>query len=180
MVTVAGGMIMKRFLGGLVVGIVLASSALAWAANSGIRIIVDGQELVPDVPPVMVDGRVMVPLRAVADALGADVEWNSASQVVSISSRSGKGAEMMAEIDLSGWMQLKELSQQGVAITASTDGIVLSKGEVTVRWPATHQAPDSIVQATVEGGSIAAVDVLTHQYRTWLRIDQLQELGLLP
>lgn len=51
-----------------------------------IRIVVNGRELIPDVAPVLVKGRVMVPLRAIAEALGARVEWNASSRTVFVTS----------------------------------------------------------------------------------------------
>jgi len=43
---------------------------------------VDGVQLKTDVPPVMVQGRVMLPLRAIFEALDARVYWNQKSQTV--------------------------------------------------------------------------------------------------
>ena len=53
-------------------------------AQDAIRIIVNGQEVTGDVPPQIVDGRTLVPLRTVADALGAQVDWDAATQSVII------------------------------------------------------------------------------------------------
>lgn len=36
---------------------------------------VNGQELQADVAPQIIDGRTMVPLRFVAEAFGADIDW---------------------------------------------------------------------------------------------------------
>jgi len=46
--------------------------------------IVDGQVVTLDVAPVIVNGRTFVPLRFVAEAFGAKVDWNSLYQVVTI------------------------------------------------------------------------------------------------
>lgn len=43
--------------------------------NSHIEIWLDGKELKLDVPPEVKNERTMVPIRAVAEAIGADVEW---------------------------------------------------------------------------------------------------------
>lgn len=73
---------MKRFLAGLVVGIVIASVPVAFAEDV-IHLVVNGQEIVfPDAPPQMINGRVMVPARPLAEALGAKVEWDEANQAV--------------------------------------------------------------------------------------------------
>lgn len=41
-----------------------------------ITVELDGEPLVMDTPPQVVDQRVMVPIRAISEALGADVSWN--------------------------------------------------------------------------------------------------------
>lgn len=50
-----------------------------------IKILVDGKEIAADVPPVIVNDRTMVPLRAIFEALGAEVSWDAES-------RTAKGA----------------------------------------------------------------------------------------
>lgn len=59
----------------------LLQPATAQAAKA-ITIYVDGVQLKTDVPPVMVQGRVMLPLRAIFEALDARVYWNQKSQTV--------------------------------------------------------------------------------------------------
>lgn len=44
-------------------------------AGQGIRVEVNGREIKTDVPPQLVRNQVMVPVRAVAEAFGAWVEW---------------------------------------------------------------------------------------------------------
>lgn len=51
---------------------------------STITIKVDGKTLDVDVFPINVNGRVMVPVRAIAEALGAKVEWDGNTQTVII------------------------------------------------------------------------------------------------
>lgn len=46
------------------------------AADDNIKVIVDGTEIYFDQPPIIVDSRTLVPLRAIFEALGANVEWN--------------------------------------------------------------------------------------------------------
>jgi len=47
-------------------------------------IIVSGVEIALDVPPMLIDGRTLVPARAVAESLGADVDWDNATRTVII------------------------------------------------------------------------------------------------
>jgi len=45
---------------------------------------INGEEIALDVPPVLVGGRTLVPVRAVAEGLDADVEWDGAARAVII------------------------------------------------------------------------------------------------
>ncbi|QMV42443.1 copper amine oxidase N-terminal domain-containing protein [Cohnella cholangitidis] len=76
---------MRKFLS------VLAALALLFSvvqlpeakAASAIKIVIDGQELVTDQAPVIVNGGyTMVPLRGIFEALGARVQWNQKAQTV--------------------------------------------------------------------------------------------------
>ena len=63
--------------------LILALAACAIAAGPA-RLIVDGREIRPDVPPQLINGRTMVPIRWVAEALGADVQWDARNNAVVI------------------------------------------------------------------------------------------------
>jgi len=51
-------------------------------AAQPIRVYIDGAPLSMDVPPQLVDGRTLVPLRAIFEALGAELEWNPETRTV--------------------------------------------------------------------------------------------------
>ncbi|HYF75244.1 MAG TPA: copper amine oxidase N-terminal domain-containing protein, partial [Candidatus Nitrosocosmicus sp.] len=51
-----------------------------------IFIFVDGYELRPDVPAQIINGRTMVPIRFVAEALEAEVSWDDPSSTITINS----------------------------------------------------------------------------------------------
>lgn len=44
----------------------------------------DAQPITLDVPPKLIDGRTLVPLRAVSEALGVNVEWNEENNIVQL------------------------------------------------------------------------------------------------
>jgi len=50
--------------------------------NDDIFVIIDGKRLVFDVPPVMKNDRVLVPLRVIFEELGMKVDWNEATETV--------------------------------------------------------------------------------------------------
>jgi hypothetical protein len=48
---------------------------------------VNGKNIILDVPPMIINGRTVVPLRFVSENCGAQVEWDSASKTVYISTQ---------------------------------------------------------------------------------------------
>lgn len=83
---------MKRFsigiLIGLLAGLILATTTFAIAAPGTIKLIVNEKEIQCDVPPRLINGRVMVPARFVAEPLGAKVGWDDAKNAVIITGNS--------------------------------------------------------------------------------------------
>ncbi|CAG7610737.1 hypothetical protein PAESOLCIP111_01280 [Paenibacillus solanacearum] len=71
--------------------IVIPSSMIAavlfcgavYSANP-VKLIVNGTPVAAEVPPQIVEGSTMVPIRAVAEAMGADVKWNEKEQEVTV------------------------------------------------------------------------------------------------
>lgn len=58
----------------------------AVAAPGPIKVFVDGRELALEVPPQIIAGRTMVPVRAIFEALGANVHWDAATRSVTAGS----------------------------------------------------------------------------------------------
>jgi len=52
------------------------------ASQTPIRVLLDGNPLQFDVQPNTVDGRTMVPMRVIFEALGAEVQWNEATSTI--------------------------------------------------------------------------------------------------
>lgn len=61
-----------------------------WAAaasstqEDAVNLMIGGQAVAPDVPPVIKDGRTLVPVRVIAEGLGAKVDWNEAKRTAVI------------------------------------------------------------------------------------------------
>lgn len=75
----------------LVLGIIigaLAFGACTAFADEQIRLVINGNVIQSDVPPQVINGRTMVPIRIVAESLGAQVHWDSSSSSVIITSGS--------------------------------------------------------------------------------------------
>lgn len=68
---------------------ILLAGAYAEAAGRTIKLIIDNKPVVADPGPIMSDGRVFVPIRFVADELGAGVQWDEQNNAVIISRQQG-------------------------------------------------------------------------------------------
>ncbi len=67
----------------LVACTVFTLSAFAEDEGRVITVTLDGNPITFDVPPQLIDGRTMVPLRMIFEALGAEVTWDDATQTAS-------------------------------------------------------------------------------------------------
>lgn len=86
---------------GVVIGALLTATGIGLAAQT-IRLVVNRKEVSSNPPPQMIGGRVFVPVRFVAEALGAKVEWDSRSSTVIISSNgNSQGASATAPVSVS-------------------------------------------------------------------------------
>lgn len=47
-----------------------------------VTVIMDGEEIVSDVPAMIINDRAMLPFRAVLESFGADVDWNSDYEII--------------------------------------------------------------------------------------------------
>ena len=84
---------MKKVL--LVLIAVLSFSMLVSAAEGDIKIILNDKPLTTDVAPVIINNRVMVPMRVIGEGLGCKVDWDPMTERVSIEN---KAALAMLEV----------------------------------------------------------------------------------
>lgn len=72
---------MKKFIS-LVSAVTLAISSItcASAADEGIKVYLEGSKINFDVQPQTINNRTMVPIRAIFEAMGANVTWDDATQ----------------------------------------------------------------------------------------------------
>jgi hypothetical protein len=75
---------MRKFLIGLLIGVILASAGMAAGEEKPVKIVLNGKEVQPDTPPQIIDGRTFVPLRFVAESLGINVRWDDESRTVEL------------------------------------------------------------------------------------------------
>ena len=67
----------------LIAGALLTTLSAANFASAAVTVNLDGQPLATSTAPVQMNGRTLVPLRDIFEALGAQVNWNAAAQTIS-------------------------------------------------------------------------------------------------
>lgn len=80
---------------GLLLGAIVLSvsvAGLVFASNDTIQLIVNGKRIDADVAPEVKEGRTLVPIRWVAEALGANVHWDAENRAVEIEGGSINGS----------------------------------------------------------------------------------------
>ncbi len=80
---------MKRFIIALVATMMMIPSVSAYA-NEKIDVVVDGKTIVFDQNPVIENGRVLVPMRAIFEALDCNVDFYDRGNVKTVSARKGE------------------------------------------------------------------------------------------
>ena len=68
-----------------VVTIIISMSVSVYASEQEVKVNVDGITVLFDVPPQIINGRTMVPIRAIFEALGANVEWDNSTSTANAS-----------------------------------------------------------------------------------------------
>lgn len=111
---------MKRKIVLALLGVMLCGACPVLGAD--ITITVDGRELVTDTAPQQKNGRTLVPFRAIADSLGAQVQWDNAAKKV-VCTKDGTRIELTVDSDI--------MLKNGGAVQLDTTPVI-SNGRVLV------------------------------------------------
>lgn len=104
------------------------ASGLVYNGFNVVGLVVDGRTLVSaDVPPINMNGRVLIPVRMAAEALGAQVEWDGTANSVIITSAPGAADEPEEPAST---IELKESLIEVNRVSFNTSGDFLT-GRVT-------------------------------------------------
>ena len=87
-------------------------------ASEGIRVIVNGEQVLFDQPPVIVDDRTLVPLRAIFEALGATVSWDQNTKMI-ISEK--EGILVVLQLDHT------EMYKNGIAVQLAVPAMMINE-----------------------------------------------------
>ncbi|MBO4898293.1 MAG: copper amine oxidase N-terminal domain-containing protein [Clostridia bacterium] len=83
-------MIYKKILKIALAALIALALVVPYAALAdNIKVTINGNNVAFDQPPVIVDGRTLVPLRAIFEAMGCTVLWDGTSQIASVATKFG-------------------------------------------------------------------------------------------
>ncbi len=121
---------MKNFL--RVIGVILillcsfSQEVQAVKSQPDITIVMDGQVLPAEVPPIIQNGRTLVPLRTVAEALQLEVNWNAETQEIGLD---GNGTTILMQIGSN------QASKNGSSLSLAVPPVIFSgRAMVPVRF----------------------------------------------
>lgn len=75
---------MKKFLLTLLIFATVFGNVSPIYAENDIKVVINNQELYTDIPPLIVDGRTLVPLRPIGEAMGCTVTWVNATKTANL------------------------------------------------------------------------------------------------
>jgi hypothetical protein len=91
-----------------------------------VKVLVNGNPLESDVPAVVLDGRTLLPVRAVSEALGAQIHWEGALSTVYITTQPGATPAITAQASAA-LQAIKQKDWNGLAMLAHpTQGVRFS------------------------------------------------------
>lgn len=122
---------MKKILSILITAAMLITPLTAAYSDGDIRVTLDGAELTFDVPPQIIENRTMVPMRAIFEALGAEVEWYENTRTVGASKYSDDNNRVRIILPIGSGEMQKSLEWVGQDAAE-----VLEKNTVTLDVPA--------------------------------------------
>lgn len=106
---------MKRFWISVAVLCVILATTTA-VAEAPYTLLVNGRQIVSDVPPQNINGRILVPLRVIAEELGATVNYDADSRTATINSNRTEKIPESARLELDALNDLRFRVGEGLLV----------------------------------------------------------------
>ncbi len=91
---------MKKIIASVIAAVMALSSISALAANNEPSVYLNGEKMTFDVNPYIEHDRTLVPMRAIFEAVGADVQWDDETKtVVAAREKNGETTFIALQID---------------------------------------------------------------------------------
>lgn len=144
---------MKKFISGLIIGLVLATATSVTAASgilaqfADFNLVVNGQAKVLQTKPLVYNGTSYLPVREIANLVGYDVTYKADSRTIELNTVTATSTiqtpvqdikdptePISNTVNMADWISLRELSSQGVSVIIDKETII-SKGDKTLIFP---------------------------------------------
>jgi hypothetical protein len=177
---------MKKLILGLVIGMMIGSITTVTAASLGevtavfanFIIKVNGQvkQLDRDVTPLVYEGSSYLPVRAMANIVGFDVDYVEESRTIELKERPFIPIPKIEPVDLTKWVSLLDLSEAGIKTTVSpgTSQIKIEYGNQNY----TFNLPNNTNLEKTTISSPGEIKMLISDGTTYLNIMDLQRLKM--
>ncbi|MFF2017799.1 copper amine oxidase N-terminal domain-containing protein [Paenibacillus sp. NPDC058177] len=130
----------------------LAISTKTNAASSEISVSIDSRPIYFDVAPQKLNGRVMVPIRAIFESLGAEVTWNNETQTIT---GTKEGNNMTLHVDAGAATMGGKTVQMDVPATKINGRVFVPTRFVAESFGADVKWDESNKKVTISTGAIA-------------------------
>lgn len=176
---------MKKYIAGLITGLILTTTTFAFGTPNTIKLIVNNQEIHSDVPPQIINGRVMVPARFIAEPLGAKVDWDKErNAVMVIGSTRLPQSQQISNEDIDNWISIRQIHDQGLAdvtLDSNNNIFYIRNGNVEIAFSSdiSTVSEGQVVSISASGAGVSSISVLRYQGRAHLNIDQIRHIGIL-
>ncbi len=172
---------MKKFIAGLVIGLLLATAGVGLAAGEIIQatfakfnFVVNGEAKTLETDPLVYQGTTYLPVRVVSNLLGYDVTYKADSRTIELvnnnTEKGDESVETAIDINLNEWIPLRTFAQQ---YTAAYEEYIM---------PLQDQLPSSDAEygeyeiLTAKG----MIKAIYFQYNNYLKIEDLKTKGIIP
>lgn len=172
---------MKKFIAGLVIGLLIATAGVGFAAGETVQatfakfnFVVNGEAKTLEADPLVYQGTTYLPVRVVSNLLGYDVTYKADSRTIELvnnnTEKGDESVETAIDINLNEWIPLRTFAQQYTA----------AYGEYIM--PLQDQLPSSDAEygeyeiLTAKG----MIKAIYFQYNNYLKIEDLKTKGIIP
>lgn len=150
----------------LLAGVLIVSlSTVAFAGASVVKMFYNGQEIKTDTNPLNLNGRILAPVRALAEAMGATVTWDKDSNQVNITGNDQSVQIANLERALAPKTSLE-------AVNSWAEGVQMRNGA----WQYAVMTSD---QKKVSYDDFAAMGWSTGTSSPWVKSFEVKELGMM-
>lgn len=172
-----GRLFTKKTITAFLLGILLSVSVFALAfADQPIKLIVNGKEVPSDVPPQVINGRTLVPARALAEALGATVAWDEAQNAVVVT---GGVQVVQSYTPTQGLISLRDIAKlPGVQVMSDKNNYIV-KDSVKIILNFTPETNIFPISVETSGKEIETSQARIINGQTYLPIDLLRRHGFI-